>query len=172
MKRNLIAIAILALAGVAVSAYALWQHYAPLGAAFCNIGETFSCDLVNKSAFSEVLGVPVAGIGIAGYLAVFALVLGALVELHSPQSISPPPAGRGSERGWGTQRTILRLLITMALVGFGFSAYLTYVEFFVIGAVCVLCVTSQTLILAISAVACAGWRRVRSVDAASSSAMP
>ncbi|MBI4449839.1 hypothetical protein HY634_02165, partial [Candidatus Uhrbacteria bacterium] len=47
MRKLLIAIALLAFLGIVVSSYALWQHYAPLGSAFCNLGETFSCDLVN-----------------------------------------------------------------------------------------------------------------------------
>ncbi len=159
MRKLLIIIAALAALGVGVSAYALWQHYAPLGAAFCNLGETLSCDLVNKSAFSEVFGIPVAGIGIAGYLALFAL--GALAESRRSQFIAPPPAGRGSERGWGNQRTLLCLLLVMALAGFGFSAYLTYIEFFVIGAICILCVTSQVLIFMITVATGFAYRSAR-----------
>ncbi|MDO8599391.1 MAG: vitamin K epoxide reductase family protein [bacterium] len=153
MRKLLATTAILALAGAAVSGYALWQHYAPLGAAFCNLGETFSCDIVNQSAFSEVLGIPVALIGILGYVGIGALALVAYTR------ISPPPAGGGSERGWGTQRAILRTLLIASLTGFVFSAYLTYIELFVIGAVCILCVTSQAIILAITALTGIVWHR-------------
>ena len=165
MRRLLLTIAILSLAGVAVSAYALSQHYAPLGSAFCNLGETFSCDLVNKSAFSEVFGIPVAGIGVAGYAALFALALGALFD----KSLSPPPQGIGvsSSSEISNLKSMVRgrrirgplaLLLILSLLGLLFSAYLTYIEFFVIGAVCILCVTSQALILAITGVGYVGWR--------------
>lgn len=140
MRKFLLTIAVLSLAGVAVSAYALYQHYAPLGSAFCNLGETFSCDLVNKSAFSEVFGIPVAGIGIAGYVALFALALGAFFDPASAPRLLP----------W---------ILAAAIGGLLFSLYLTYVEFFVIGAVCILCVISQTLILAITALAAFAWKR-------------
>lgn len=142
VRKSLIVIAILALAGVAVSAYALWQHYAPLGSGFCNLSETFSCDLVNQSAFSDVFGIPVAGIGIVGYGLLFALALGALFD----PSFAP---------------RILPWALVAALAGFGFSAYLTYIELFVIGAACVLCVTSQTLILVITGVTGVAYRSAR-----------
>ena len=51
----------------------------------------------------------------------------------------------------------------MSIIGLVFSAYLTYIEFFVIGAICVLCVTSQTLILAITVLTSIAWRGGRNV---------
>jgi uncharacterized membrane protein len=142
MKKILVTIAILALAGVAVSAYALWQHYAPLGAAFCNLNESFSCDLVNKSAYSEFLGIPVAGIGIAGYVVLGVLATAALVR---PEWLS----------------AALPWLLAASLGGLGFSMYLTYLELFVIGAICVLCVTSQALILGITGSTAVAYRSER-----------
>lgn len=143
MRKLLTAIAILSLAGVAVSGYALWQHFAPLGAVFCNLGETFSCDLVNKSAFSEVFGIPVALIGIFGYAGIGALALGVLVDrARAPQ--------------------LLPWILAAAIGGLAFSFSLTYVEFFVIGAVCVLCVISQALILTITTFSTVVFHRTRS----------
>lgn len=140
MKKFLNAIVVLAVLGVGVSSYALWQHYAPLGSAFCNLGETFSCDLVNKSAFSEVFGIPVALIGILGYAGIGALALGGLMDGTNVPRLVP----------W---------LLAAAIVGLVFSFSLTYIEFFVIGAVCVLCVISQALILAITALSFLAWKR-------------
>ena len=139
MKKLLITIALLSCAGVAVSAYALWQHYAPLGAAFCNLNESFSCDLVNKSAYSEFLGIPVAGIGIAGYVVLGVLAIALVVQ-----------------PGW--RASVLPVFLTAALGGLGFAAYLTYVEFFVIGAYCILCIVSQVLIIGIAGSSLLVWK--------------
>lgn len=148
MRRLLITIGILALAGVVVSAYALWQHYAPLGSAFCNLGETFSCDLVNKSAFSEVFGIPVALIGILGYVGIGALAVVAY------SMVSPPlPEGVRGQVSNVQCQTLIRLLLLASLAGLAFSLSLTYVELFIIGAICVLCITSQALILMITILA-------------------
>lgn len=140
MRKLLITIAILSFAGVVVSAYALWQHYAPLGSAFCSLGETFSCDLVNKSTFSEAFGIPVAGIGIVGYVALFALALGIVLDPQSAPRLLP----------W---------ILAASFGGLLFSLYLTYVELFIIGAVCILCVTSQALILTITTLSAIVWKR-------------
>lgn len=169
MRRLLIAIVILAALGVGVSAYALWQHYAPLGSAFCNLGETFSCDLVNKSAFSEVFGIPVALIGILGYVGIGALAVVAysMVSPPLPGGERLVPRSSKSEVGEWVRgqvsnvkcQTLMRLLLIASLAGLAFSLYLTYLEFFVIGAICVLCVTSQALILAITVLTTAVWQR-------------
>lgn len=157
MRKFLLAIIILALLGVMVSAYALWQHYAPLGAAFCNLGETFSCDLVNKSAFSEVFGIPVALIGIIGYIGIGALAVAAY-------SIVSPSLLEGEREGVGkasTLHAVLPWLLATSLAGLAFSLYLTYVELFVIGAICILCVISQALILGITVLVAFAWQRSR-----------
>lgn len=145
MKKILIAIAVLSFAGIAVSSYALWQHYAPLGAAFCNLGETFSCDLVNKSEFSELFGVPVAGIGIAGYIVLGAFAVFALLRPDRAASVLP----------W---------MLAASFAGFAFSAYLTYLEFFVIGAICILCIASQAIILGIAGASGVTYRTGRRVS--------
>ena len=68
-----VAIAILALAGMVVSAVSLQRHYAKSASAFCDFGERFDCDIVNRSEYSSLMGIPVAGIGIAGYGVLLAL---------------------------------------------------------------------------------------------------
>ncbi len=86
------------------------------------------CDTVNNSIYAKIHGVPVSFIGLAGYIVLFALAIAAL-------------------QTWGaTQRRVLTLSFVLALGGVAFSAYLTYIELFVIDAVCNWCVTSAVLI--------------------------
>ncbi len=63
------AVAILALCGIVVSSVSLQHHYATSKTAYCDIGETFNCDIVNRSEYSSILGIPVALIGMLGYAA-------------------------------------------------------------------------------------------------------
>jgi uncharacterized membrane protein len=64
-------IAILSILGVILSAVSLQRHYAKSDTNFCDFSQKFSCDIVNRSEYSEVAGIPVAGIGVAGYIALF-----------------------------------------------------------------------------------------------------
>lgn len=130
----LIVIIVLSIAGMADSGYALRLHYAEDDDSFCNIGPQFNCDVVNTSKYSEIGGLPVAGIGFAGYL-LFAFLAASLL------------AGV-SYRGLG-----LPTLLGAALFGVGFSFYLTWVELFVLETVCILCVISQALVFLILAAA-------------------
>ncbi len=125
-----LAIAVLAVAGLAVSAVSLERHYAKSATAFCDFGERFNCDIVNRSEYSSVMGIPVAGIGIAGYG-----VLLALATLYRSRAETP-----------------LRILVA-ALAGLGFALYLTYVEGYVLETWCVLCLSSLGLIAGIAVLA-------------------
>ena len=60
-------IAILAVCGIVVSSESLKHHYATSKTAFCDIGENFNCDIVNRSEYSSIFGIPVALIGMLGY---------------------------------------------------------------------------------------------------------
>src|SRR3974390_518596 len=68
-RRLFLFIAVLAISGIAVSSVSLQHHYAKSKTSYCDFGESFNCDLVNRSSYSSVAGIPVAGIGIAGYFA-------------------------------------------------------------------------------------------------------
>jgi uncharacterized membrane protein len=118
-----LAIAVLSVAGIADSAVSLQRHYAKSASAFCDVGEGFNCDIVNRSEYSTVMGIPVAGIGVVGYG-----VLLALATVYRLRAETP-----------------LRLLVA-ALVGLGFALYLTYVEGYVLGTWCILCLGSLGLI--------------------------
>jgi vitamin-K-epoxide reductase (warfarin-sensitive) len=124
------AIASLAVAGIILSAISLQRHYAKSATAFCDFGERFNCDIVNRSEYSTVMGIPVAGIGVVGYG-----VLLALATVYRAREETP-----------------LRLLLA-ALAGLGFALYLTYVEGYVLGTWCVLCLSSLGAIAGITLLA-------------------
>ena len=119
-----------------VSAVSLQRHYAKSTTKFCNLGEKFDCDIVNRSEYSTLIGIPVAGFGVAGY--------GLLLVLST---------ARRSRSETPTQ------LMLAALVGLGFALYLTYVEAYVLTTWCILCLASLALITLIAVLA--GVVRVR-----------
>jgi uncharacterized membrane protein len=125
-----VAIAVLALAGVAVSAVSLQRHYAKSVSAFCDVGEKFNCDIVNRSEYSRLMGIPVAGIGVVGY----GLLL-MLATLYRTRTETPT-----------------RLLVA-AVGGLGFALYLTYIEGYVLGTWCILCLSSLAMIAGIAVLA-------------------
>lgn len=118
------AIALVAIAGAAVALISLYHHFGSSKSTFCDFGQSFSCDIVNRSHYSTVLGVPVALIGVCGYLLI--LVLATVYRNHSETRA---------------------LLLTASVAGLAFSLYLTYIERFILHAWCVLCLTSLLLIL-------------------------
>lgn len=134
-------IALVAVAGIAVSSVSLYEHFAISTTSFCNFSDSFNCDVVNRSAYSTVLGVPVALIGIVGYL-----LVATLATVYRNQVQTPA------------------LLLAASTAGLGFALYLAYVEKFVLGVWCIVCLTSLGLIcieVALSAVATIRARRAR-----------
>jgi uncharacterized membrane protein len=120
-------IALLSLAGITLSAVSLQRHYAKSATNFCDFNQKFSCDIVNRSEYSEIAGIPVAGIGVTGYAALFIL-----------------------STFWKSRpETPIRLLIA-ALAGLAFALYLTYVEAYVLTTWCILCVGSLIVIFLIA----------------------
>src|ERR1035437_3762861 len=68
-----IVVAVLSLAGMIVSAVSLERHYAKSATAYCDFSQKFSCDIVNRSEYSSLMGIPVAAIGVAGLAVAFYL---------------------------------------------------------------------------------------------------
>ena len=124
-RRLMVAVAVLAVAGVAVSSVSLYHHFSGSKTSFCNLGDSFNCDLVNRSKYSTVLGAPVALIGILGYLLILSLA-----TIYRDKAETP----------------VMLLIISGA--GLVFALYLTYVEAYVLAVWCILCLTSLTLIVA------------------------
>ena len=122
-RRVMLGIAMVAGAGVTVSSISLYHHWGTSKTSFCDLGRSFNCDLVNRSVYATVAGVPVALIGILGYLAVLAFA-----TVYRDKAETP------------------LLLALASLAGLGFSLYLTYIEAHVLGLWCVLCLSSLALI--------------------------
>ena len=104
---------LLAVLGMFVSALALREHYRT-GSSPCSINERWDCGIVNHSPYAMLVGIPVAILGIAGYL-----LMGALA--------------------W---RRAYRLVLAAALLGLAFSLYLAHIEAHVLGVWCIYCVIS------------------------------
>lgn len=121
--RVLVVIAVLAVVGIAVSSVSLYHHYGTSKTSYCDIGENFNCDIVNRSIYSTVLGIPDALIGIVGYGALLALA-----TLYRRKAETPV------------------MLLIASVAGLGFALYLTYVEAFVLATWCILCLSSLTVI--------------------------
>lgn len=126
----------LSLFGVLLSGYSLYAHYSSTPSKLCNFNDTFSCDAVNKSEYAEIAGIPVALVGLGGYV---------LLAMLAVQILK----GRSFHKD----------LFWFALAGFLFSLYLTYLEAFVILAWCPVCVLSQITILIIVVLSFIGMRK-------------
>ncbi len=122
-----LAIAVLAVAGIGVSSISLDHHFRKSKTSFCDFGQSFNCDLVNRSEYSTVAGVPVALIGILGYGALLAFATFYRSKAETPG-----------------------ILVVGSLGGLGFALYLTYVEKYVLFAWCILCLSSLAVVLSIT----------------------
>ena len=108
----------LAVLGGLISAYLTWTHFAGLTPVCTGSGE--GCETVQSSRYASILGIPVALLGLVAY---GGLVFSAIL--------------------WREAGVYLGFLIS--LVGTLFSAYLTYLEIFVIGALCQWCLASAAI---------------------------
>jgi len=108
------ALLLLALIGITASSLALREKYRPYGESPCDINERWDCGIVNHSPYAVIHGVPVAVIGIAGYL-----VLGIL-----------------------SLRRAYPVMLAGALAGLAFSLYLAHIENHLLGVWCVYCAIS------------------------------
>jgi vitamin-K-epoxide reductase (warfarin-sensitive) len=109
---------ILAVLGVMVSSLALREHYRTYGDSPCSINERWDCGVVNHSPYAVFAGVPVAAIGIAGYM-----LMGVLAWPRS-----------------------YRLLLVPTFAGLAFSLRLADIEAHVLGVWCIYCVISLGII--------------------------
>jgi uncharacterized membrane protein len=130
-RRLRLAIALVALLGLAVAAYLTYVHYAELEP-LC-VGGGGGCEKVQSSDYAELAGVPVALLGLIGY----GLVLTSL---------------------WVRGELGRMCGALLALIGFGFSVYLTWVELFEIDAICQWCVVSAVLMTTLAILT--AWRLV------------
>jgi uncharacterized membrane protein len=116
-RRLRIAILVLSLIGIGIAGYLTYVHYEGLKVLCLSSG---GCETVQASSYAKLDGIPVAVLGLLGYIG----ILGSLVVRGELGRIA----------GFG-----------IALIGFGFSMYLTYRELFTIKAICQWCVSSAVL---------------------------
>jgi vitamin-K-epoxide reductase (warfarin-sensitive) len=108
---------VLAIVGIAASSLALREHYRT-DSSPCSINERWDCGIVNHSPFAMLYGVPVAVIGIVGYLLLAVLAF----------------------------RKAYRLMLIAALGGLAFALHLAHIESVVLGVWCIYCVISLAVI--------------------------
>jgi uncharacterized membrane protein len=116
--------ALVAVAGTGVAAYLTWAHYSH-SQVVCVAGG--GCETVQKSAYAEFAGIPVALLGLLSYCLILGLILW-----------DSPTARLGAA--------------TLALIGLLFSLYLLTVQLFVIDAICIWCAVNDVLIAPLLAV--------------------
>lgn len=134
MRYLLIALALL---GIAAASLALREHYRPYGESVCDINDHWDCGIVNHSPYAVIHGVPVATIGILGYLLLGALAL----------------------------RRSYKIMLALAIPALAFSLYLAHVEQHILEVWCLYCAISlgiisvMTVLLVIAVIV--GWMRRR-----------
>lgn len=132
-RRTRIAMIVIAVLGLGLTSYLTYVHYSGVPPLCSTTHNT--CLKVQTSVYSKIAGVPVALIGLIGYVAILAALL-------------------------APQREATRFAaMAFTLVGFGFSAYLTYRELFSLHEVCEECVTSAVLMTLLTCLAT--WRFLR-----------
>ena len=132
-------LALLAVVGICIALYLTLYKYGVIGVLSCSIG---SCETVNTSQWSMLFGIPIAGWGLGAYAALLVLAM-----------VGGTEAREGSV-------AIARMLVALAGFSVLFSGWLTYLELFVIHAICIWCVTSAVLWVVIFSVCLADLRAV------------
>ncbi len=118
-------VALLALVGLFVALYLTMYKTGMIGTITCSIG---SCETVNTSRWSLLLGLPVAAWGLGFYVAALAVAIASLQDR------------------WVDERSPSVVLVALSGWGVLFSAWLTYLELFVIHAICMWCVISAIIV--------------------------
>lgn len=131
-------------AGMWVSLY-LWQLDSKIQSnetvpTTCDINEIFSCSTVAQSKYAYIGGVPVAAIGLFGYIALLFLYLAYLYR---------------------NKKILIDIFLGLTLSAFAFSLYLTYIEAFVIHAYCPYCIASAVCITIITILGAYEWKQRR-----------
>ena len=132
------AIVLLALVGLLVATYLWLYKIGVIGELQCGTG---GCEVVQTSRYADLLGIPVAFYGVAGYAVLFVLGLAGL-----------QPARAGDRR-------LAVLVAALATGGFAFTLYLTSLELLVLHAICRWCIASAAIMTAIWVLALTGLRQ-------------
>ena len=131
----------LAFIGVFVSTYLTLYKFGYIGSLQCAVG---SCETVNTSRWATFFGLPVAAWGLGFYVSALALVFVGIQERYADS------------------RALSLALVALTGWGVVFSGWLTYLELFVIDAICIWCVTSAVIVLVMFGVSVAEYRETGS----------
>jgi uncharacterized membrane protein len=129
--------AVLALVGLMIGIYLTLYKFGVIGALACGVG---SCETVQTSRWSTLLGLPVATWGLGYYALVFVLTMAGVQPRYA--------SSRGLSLG----------LLLLTGWGFVFSSWLTYLEARVINAWCQWCVISAIVATLLFVIAVVDWR--------------
>lgn len=129
-KISLKIILILAIIGIALSAYSLTHHFEITSGDFCSIGDSFDCGKVNQGEYSKILGIPVAVLGMLFYCLILALTLMKIFKI------------KVTDIYWD-------IMFYVSIVGLLFTLYLTFIEAFIIKSFCIICLASFAVVLGI-----------------------
>jgi uncharacterized membrane protein len=135
--------ALIALVGLFVALYLTLYKVGVIGELACSVG---SCEAVQTSRWSTFLRLPVAAWGLVFYASVLAIALTGLMERY--EDSRPLAVGMLALTAWGAL----------------FSLWLTYIELFVIHAICQWCVISALLAVGLMVVSYMDWRELRALD--------
>ena len=134
-KRGLKIVFYTSIIAIILFAYLVNIHYQPSESRFCDISEGVSCDIVNKSLYSEIFGIPVSLLGLLSFALVAFLTWKLLknkkikffsLELH--------------------KKELFEFLLLFMVISTLFSFWLIYAELFLILSICLLCVIGNVLI--------------------------
>jgi len=119
-------IAAFAAIGATAMLYLVYVHYKPSGSAFCDFGDGFSCEIVNKSVYADIFGVPISVIGLAYFVVIGVLSRRDLFAKYVEE---------------------IQALTVASLV---FGLYLTWIEVYLLGSICVFCELAKVMMIAVA----------------------
>jgi uncharacterized membrane protein len=135
--------ALVSLLGLFLGAYLTMYKFGVIGTLACNVS---SCEQVQTSRWSVFLGLPVATWGLGFYVAMLVLSLAGLQERFEASN------------------ALSAAIFAMATVGLLFTAWLNYLEAFVMNMWCEWCIASALMVVALFVLAVVDWRQTRGQD--------
>ena len=136
LSSNLKIIIGLSIYAILLSSYLTYLHYSEDTSSFCDISPSLSCDIVNKSKYSEFFGIPIA---IMGGLTFIIIIIASWLALKNKKL---KIFGKNYQ-----QKHFLDIILILLVVSILFALYLIYIELFVLYSICILCVNLDFIIL-------------------------
>jgi len=116
--------------------YLTYMHFKPTASTLCKINDYLDCDIVNKSIYSELFDIPVSILGMLTYILLFVLAWMIFKNVRLTRFCKALRA-----------YNVLWFMFAVTAFGVLFAGYLTYIELFVLHAVCIFCMIQQVIII-------------------------